>query len=881
MADYSLDINTSLYKYRQPIYITEPTGERQTYVPLKLNLNDSNFNFDLSRSDGADLRLAERSNGTGVLEMWVAYWSAADRKATVWFKLPELLASETRTLYAYWGYEYDAGISDLDTMVSGGAFDFGDDFDAPILDVNKWPTSLGSWTIANSAINLGTDAWIRSINILGGQNTVYTDEWVLTPTAGLWGARQAAGTCYLGTSRLYTGADELIDGVVDVENVNPYIYVSGLGCSLGIDLGIIVDKISKVRIYLYNIPENTANNSLITGSWAYLSKSDTNDADSYELIYSYVYQEMVLVQVSPYVWYFDLHFDVPGQSFRYVMFQAGFTFDTPMTYDITEIKVYARDSATTTEPGNFLVEEGIVGIGSPSSTTEEAHRYRFYGGENTLGINYYWDGSTDRKHDFVYAETYSTYNGTNKGLEIGSYSQNYIAYYEPTDRVYQGMANRDNYSDYDDSWERKVNRNTEVSNFRIYGEDGSSANGVSIDWVVVRDFTPDSDPIIDLTDLWLDYEYVGHQLLDYIEYTSDVTSVDFHHLSDMAGDPYRMSDNITNSISNVFISDGTTTSGSLIIDFGRGRYSITDAEYTHFNSDNSVYYYNASKLSDLDTDVHDRDYWQTTTTSGWAAIEFTDTKDISCLALRAVSGITDGMPDNFRFYGSQSNPRFGGWSDKVLIYEGQARSMEEEQTFYFSTGLTFYKYYILEVLDTHGSNVAIQEWGMYERSNIIGKKVISQLRLHPAAFTDNEYYFVKEIEFYGSDDGFTWVPLIAKTDTPTPFTDYTYGRWSRYSFENFEAYYIYKMTCYNNWHADEDIIKMAEWEMVVKADEIYNHRILSGTTNNINNIWADPGTTMSSGIIYVTNEEFNSILNDKLLHHSELPLDTGDFNVKT
>ena len=219
MADYSLDINTFLYKYRQPVYITEPAGERQSYIPLKLNLNSDNFNFDLARSDGLDFRLAEKSNGTGVLHMWVAYWVEVDRKATLWFKLPELLASETRTLYAYWGYEYDEGISNLDTVASGGVFIFADDFDGTHLDVSKWPTTVGNWDISDSRINLEADAWVRSTYVLGGQVTVYTASGIALPlAAGLWGAHQTSGNCYLGTSKLSTGADELIDGVIDVEN---------------------------------------------------------------------------------------------------------------------------------------------------------------------------------------------------------------------------------------------------------------------------------------------------------------------------------------------------------------------------------------------------------------------------------------------------------------------------------------------------------------------------------------------------------------------------------------------------------------------------------------------------------------------------------------
>jgi len=704
MSEYSLNLNTNLYKYLQPIYITEPTGARQTFIPLRLNLNSSNFNFNTARPDGLDFRLAEQSNGTGVLQMWVAYWDDVYERATVWFKLPELLAGETRSLYAYWGYDQDTGVSDLELLLGNpgtAVFDFGDDFNDTSLDVSKWTSTNGSWTISDSKINLGTDAWIRTL----------------------------------------TGA----------------------------------------------------------------------------------------VGTSP--------------------------------------------------PVNWIVEEGIVGIGSPTSTTVAAHRYRFYGGENVLGINYFWEGNIDRTHDFIYANTYSTYNGVNRGLEIGSYSHNYIAYYEPTDNVYQSMNNRANYSDYIDSWERKVNRNTEVTNFRIYGEDLSSANGVAIDWVISREYNPDAEPIIDYSNLYLDHEYISHQLLDSVEYASDITSVDFYHSSDMGGDPYRMSDNITNNISNIFISDDPITNGNVVIDFGRSRYSVTDASYIHFDSD-SVDYYNASKLSDLDTDVYGADYWQGTTTSGWAAIQFPTTKDIACLSLKAVPGSTSNMADNFKFYGSNSNPRFSGWNDKVLIYEGEARAVETEQVFYFSTGLTFYEYYILEVIDTHGDNVAIQEWGMYERSTSLGKRVISQLRLHPVTFTDNEYYFPKQIEFYASNDGFTWDLLITRKDTPTPFTDYAYGRWSRYSFINFNSYYLYKLTCYDNWHADNDQMKMAEWEMVERVDEANSVRILGGSTNNINNIWADLTTTITSGTSYMTNDVLNTVEYEKLIQYATVSGAVDDFNIR-
>jgi len=1003
MSEYSFNLNTNLYKYTQSLYITEPTGEKQTFIPLKLNLNSINFNFDTARPDGLDFRLAERSNGSGVFQMWVAYWDYTTRKATLWFKIPELLAGETKTLYAYWGYEQDTGVSDLRYLL-------GESVEGGIVYTDN--LALGVSTSGSSpGVSYPDRAFDGTINVSSPSScaVIPINDWLqcnfLEPTKinkirtfGTDFATAPYGLEIRASNDDFTSEDVLI---VDIS------YAIGL-------LEDVSFYFSNNNYYThYRIIHDTT-----TWSWfcPELEMFGINEAE----------------QTSTPVFLFGDDFEGTGLDVNKWTSNAG-------SWSISNSKINLGTDAwirtytgaiSTDSPVNWIVEEGIVGIGSPTSTSVAAHRYRFYGGENVLGINYFWEGATDRSHDFVEDGTYVNYGGVNRGLIVDSYAQNYIAYYESTDHVYQGMQNRggdqtpvysenlvsefdratasdylannpgwgpghatdgdlntwwltgyyvdpwwqyefesakvvkrliltdvsmnggggvrefwlkasndtvnwdlifynpdpvpgsddvyqldlDNsapylywriiilsggggaatkiadvemyeilyYSaefDYDDSWERKVNRNTEVTNFRIYGEDQSSANGVAIDWVIVRGFDPDSDPIVNYTDLWVEHEYVGHQLADYNEYQSDATSVNFHHTSDMGGDPYRMSDDITNSLTNIFISDEEVTEGNLVIDFGRTRHTATDNDYLYFNDDNTVIYYNAVKLSDLDTDVHGRNYWQTTTTSGWAAIQFPSIKDIACLSLTAVPGSTSRMVNNFKFYGSNSDPRFSGWYDKVLVYEGSARAAEEEQVFYFNTGLTFYEYYILEVLDTHGGNIAIQEWGMYERNQTLGKKIISQLRLHPVAFDSNEYFFAKEIELHGSNDGFNWTLLIPTTDTPTPFTDYAYGRWSRYTFENSNGYYMYKLTCYDNWRAATDQIKIAEWEMVERIEELDSVRILGGSTNNISNIWADPTTTINNGTMYMTNDVFNTIEKEKLIQ-SAIIASVDDFNVR-
>ena len=85
--------------------------ETRTDFPVKLILNEDNFNFDLAQSDGFDFRLAERSNGSGILKMWVAKWDKDNKHAVLWFKIPLLLPDSTVIFYAFWGGDYSDDVS--------------------------------------------------------------------------------------------------------------------------------------------------------------------------------------------------------------------------------------------------------------------------------------------------------------------------------------------------------------------------------------------------------------------------------------------------------------------------------------------------------------------------------------------------------------------------------------------------------------------------------------------------------------------------------------------------------------------------------------------------------------------------------------------------
>jgi len=353
--------------------------------------------------------------------------------------------------------------------------------------------------------------------------------------------------------------------------------------------------------------------------------------------------------------------------------------------------------------------------------------------------------------------------------------------------------------------------------------------------------------------------------------------ISFYHHSDIGGDPYKLSDNGTTNITRVWEGTGGTVSGTLLIDFGRSSTNLVDVTYVHYDSAHKKYF-GAAKLSDSDEDVNDNTYWDVeTTTSGWACINFGNKKSVGCLAVKAVPESLGSMVKNFIFKGSNEEPRDSS-SLWVTLYTGTFYQVAGWQVVYFSNNQK-YQYYKLEVIDTYGGNVKLQEWGMYEHGGTLGKKRILQLRLHPIAFDSKEHRYPKRIGFYASNDGYSWLTLVSGTSTYTPYYDSLYGRWQRYTFNNDSSYWMYKLEVEDNWESSTTGLGIAEWEMVEAASEAYTYRILEGTTNNCSNIWSGEDYYFDGGKFYVINEVLNAVYNDEQAGAKVIE-DSIDLNVK-
>ena len=553
------------------------------------------------------------------------------------------------------------------------------------------------------------------------------------------------------------------------------------------------------------------------------------------------------------------------------------------------------------EAGTYLASDYINGYWLDARGTQSrSYAFSFTGSENAFGIQYLATVSPAANpgisNDAVLPRenyTYSAYApwevvwGVNYGPEPFSYQENFVAYNEPQDIIYQCSYDRKTLPDIDNTIYRRVNGETKISNVSILGYfQGPSYFGsgpVYMSWFILREFDVSYRVLVDCRDLYttLQGKTVNHELLNYKEYGDDITNVIYKHESSFGGDPLLLSDDL---ISTTWVSgvNATLESEIGVTIFFYETTDLTNFNYTHYDSGH-VKYFGASKLSDTNEDVWGRDFWDCpTSTNSWAAIKFDSLCVINSCSITAVSEDLNCCPKNYVFFGSNYSPVTAMYK-AVELYSGAFSKIATTQQFFFHNKAE-YKYYILYVLGNYGgSNIRIQEWEMFYLSEKSTKKRVSQLRLLPPA-DELLYSFPNEISLQASVDMLAWDTLIPWTQTYSPWMQHyvMYGYWQHYSFEDptEKGYYAYRLLCRGNWGEVGGRIAIKEWEMRELYKEYETYRILEGTTNIISQIWVSEGCGIddSNGTIYATNDKLNYIMNDSVSSTS-LPSNYNDINV--
>lgn len=87
------------WNYRRPVVITNNGAQLSVYQVL-IKLDNGNFNFNLAKIDGTDIRFTY-SDGTTELSYWIEKWDKSNHLAYVWVRVPNV-ATGNNTIFLYY-----------------------------------------------------------------------------------------------------------------------------------------------------------------------------------------------------------------------------------------------------------------------------------------------------------------------------------------------------------------------------------------------------------------------------------------------------------------------------------------------------------------------------------------------------------------------------------------------------------------------------------------------------------------------------------------------------------------------------------------------------------------------------------------------------------
>lgn len=91
-----------LWQFRRAITISNPTGTALTDYQIKINLDNTNFEFADAKPDGNDIRITT-NDGLTFIPFWIENWNQSLEQGTIWIKPPAIPISGT-SIFIYYGH---------------------------------------------------------------------------------------------------------------------------------------------------------------------------------------------------------------------------------------------------------------------------------------------------------------------------------------------------------------------------------------------------------------------------------------------------------------------------------------------------------------------------------------------------------------------------------------------------------------------------------------------------------------------------------------------------------------------------------------------------------------------------------------------------------
>ncbi|MCE7743529.1 MAG: DUF2341 domain-containing protein [Candidatus Heimdallarchaeota archaeon] len=137
------------WSYRKKLTITnnETSDLFDHQFEITLDTSGANdFNYEHTRSDGADIRFIGYTPNHQKISYWLESWNSTG-ESSVWVKIPKILASNSYSFYIYYGNNNASSESNGKEV-----FEFFDGFDDTTLDYDRWAFSSDNGYFTNSGL---------------------------------------------------------------------------------------------------------------------------------------------------------------------------------------------------------------------------------------------------------------------------------------------------------------------------------------------------------------------------------------------------------------------------------------------------------------------------------------------------------------------------------------------------------------------------------------------------------------------------------------------------------------------------------------------------------------------------------------------------------
>ena len=88
--------NKRNFRYRRVITITEQSGSNLTDYQVLIELDNTNFNFSHTRSDGGDIRFTDTAGN--LLSYWIESYDVSTQTGKIWVKVPSIPANSSTVI---------------------------------------------------------------------------------------------------------------------------------------------------------------------------------------------------------------------------------------------------------------------------------------------------------------------------------------------------------------------------------------------------------------------------------------------------------------------------------------------------------------------------------------------------------------------------------------------------------------------------------------------------------------------------------------------------------------------------------------------------------------------------------------------------------------